>query len=45
MCQKRHACEKGNIKGAKENVDKVRSQVQRSVANVKERFELSRQTN
>ena len=27
------------------NVDKVRSQVQRSVANVKERFKLSRETN
>ena len=28
-----------------ENVDTVRSQVQRSVANVKERFKLSRETN
>ena len=28
-----------------ENVDKVRSQVQRSAANVKERFKLSRETN
>ena len=28
-----------------ENVDKVRSQVQRSVAHVKERFKLSRETN
>ena len=41
MCQKRYACEQGNIKDAKENVDKVR----RSVANVKERFKLSRETN
>ena len=45
MCQKRYACEKGNIKGAKENVDKVRSEVQRSVANLKKRFKLSRETN
>ena len=28
-----------------DNLDKVRSQVQRSVANVKERFKLSRETN
>ena len=28
-----------------ENVDKVRGQVQRSIANVKERFKLSRETN
>ena len=36
---------KVTLRDAKENVDKVRSEVQRSVANVKERFKLSRETN
>ena len=36
---------KGALREAKENVDKVCSEVQRTVASVKERFNLSRETN
>ena len=40
MCQKGTAAKKVTLRDAKENVDIVRSEVQRSVANVKERFKL-----
>ena len=36
---------KVTLREAKENVDKVCSEVQRTVASVKERFNLSRETN
>ena len=36
---------KVTLREAKENVDKVCSEVQRRVASVKERFNLSRETN
>lgn len=36
---------KVTLREAKENVDKVCNEVQRTVANVKERFNLSRETN